>query len=127
MSKELFEKIISHQSEEIQVLALNTRALLYDVLPELTEVVWQKQKIAGFGTGPKKNSEHFSWIQASKKHVTLGFNYGAELPDPQGLLEGAGKMFRHFKVKKPEDLENKDLRAILEFAITHRVPPAKKG
>lgn len=26
-------------------------------------------------------------------HVNLGFNYGAELPDPNNLLEGTGKLF----------------------------------
>lgn len=121
-----FEKIIESYPESIQEIALATRDFVYDVLPEVVEVIWERQKIAGYGTGPKKNTEHFSWIMPTKKHVTFGFNYGAELPDPTNLLEGTGKKFRHFKVKSLEDLKKEDLRALLTFATTHRVPPIKK-
>jgi hypothetical protein len=31
--------------------------------------------------------------------VNLGFNYGAELPDPEGLLQGPGKLMRHTQGK----------------------------
>ena len=121
-----FQTIIQQYPPDIQELATATRALIYEVLPEVIEVPWLKQKITGYGTGPKKMSEHFSWIALAKKHVTLGFNYGAELPDPEGILEGTGKKFRHFKVKKIEDLERPELREILTFATTHRVPPIQK-
>ena len=55
-------------------------------------------------------------------HVTLGFNYGAELPDPKNILEGAGKLFRHFKVQSVSDLSNQDLIDILKFSTTYKVP-----
>lgn len=29
------------------------------------------------------------------QQTLIGFNYGTELPDPAGLLEGTGKKFRH--------------------------------
>jgi len=57
------------------------------------------------------------------KHVNLGFNYGAELPDPKNLLEGTGKLFRHYKVKSVEDLSNPDLIELIKYATTYRVPP----
>lgn len=125
MSKE-FKKILGDFSPEVGELATATRALVFDVLPETVEVVWEQQKIAGLGTGPKKMTEHFAWIQPCKAHVNLGFNYGAELPDPEGLLEGTGKLFRHVKIKSIEDVEQPALRRLLEKAIKHRVPPPKK-
>ena len=120
-----FQRIISDYPEEIQTLSLQVRSKIFHILPQTIEVVWERQKIAGYGTGPKKMTEHFSWIQPAKKHVTLGFNYGAELPDPNALLEGTGKMFRHVKVRSQLQLEDQALTDLLTYATSHRVPPAK--
>ena len=54
------------------------------VMPGITEVPWAQQKTVGYGVGPKKMSEHFCYIAPAKKHVNLGFMYGADLPDPEG-------------------------------------------
>lgn len=58
-------------------------------------------------------------------HVTFGFNYGAELPDPKNLLEGTGKLFRHCKIKSIAALDNPDLIKLLKYATTYRVPTNK--
>ena len=124
--KEQFENAIQSYSESIKEIAYQTRNLIYAVLPEVVEVVWERQKIAGYGTGFKKNSEHFCWIMPTKNHVNFGFNYGAELPDPKNILEGTGKLFRHFKVKSKDDLKNKELVDLLKYSTTYRVPAIKK-
>lgn len=122
---EEFEQAIADFSEAIKEIARAARCLIYRVLPDVAEVVWRKQKNIGFGTGPKKNTEHFCWIMPATKHVTLGFNYGAELPDPEKILEGTGKLFRHYKVRSVEDLSNPHLIKILKFATTYKVPSIK--
>lgn len=119
---EEFEQTIQSFSEEIKEIARQTRQLIYTIFPEVFELVWVKQKNTGYGTGPKKNTEHFCWIMPATNHVTLGFNYGAELPDPKFLLEGTGKLFRHFKVRSVQDLSNPHLIKILRYATTYRVP-----
>ena len=120
-----FEKVIESFSDEIKELAWHTRELIYSILPVVVEVVWIKQQNTGYGTGSKKMTEHFCWIMPATNHVTLGFNYGAELPDPTKLLEGTGKLFRHYKVKSIEDLSNPDLYKLIKFATTYRVPAIK--
>ena len=120
-----FEKAIESFSDEIRELAWHTRELIYRILPEVVEVVWIKQRNTGYGTGIKKMTEHFCWIMPATNHVTLGFNYGAELPDPKNLLEGTGKLFRHYKVKSIADLSNPDLHKLIKFATTYRVPEIK--
>ena len=95
------------------------------MLPQTVEVVWPRQKTAGYGTGPKKSSEQFCWITPHAAHVTLGFYYGAELPDPEGILDGTGRLMRHVKITRPADLEGPALCALVELAATHRVPPPK--
>lgn len=120
-----FTAIISAFSPDVQAVARVGRALIFDVLPQTVEVPWVRQKIIGYGTGPKKMSEHFAWIAPAKAHVTFGFYYGAELPDPDALLEGTGKLLRHVKLRTLADVERPPLRALLEVAITHRVPPPR--
>jgi len=44
--------------------------------------------------------------------VNLGFNDGAALADPKGILEGTGNRIRHLTIKTPADL------ARLRFGIT---------
>jgi hypothetical protein len=39
--------------------------------------------------------------------VSLAFLRGAELDDPDGLLEGAGASVRHVKIKSGEDLASR--------------------
>jgi len=117
-----FDAILSAFSPTVQDLATRTRELIRDVYPNIVEVPWPKQRVIGYGVGPRKMSEHFCFIAVHKDHVNLGFNYGAELPDPEGLLEGPGKLLRHTKIATPEDLARPALRALLVAASTHRMP-----
>ena len=116
-----FEQIAAAFEPRVRDLAVRTRALITEVYPEVVEVAWVRQNVVGYGVGPKKMSEHFCYIAFHKDHVNLGFNQGAELPDPEGLLEGPGKTLRHVKIAKPEDLEDPALRRLLEAARAHRV------
>lgn len=118
-----FDTVAKHFSPAIAALAKRARALILEILPGAFEVVWTRQKNTGYGTGPKKQTEHFCWIAPASKHVTLGFNYGGELPDPSGLLEGTGKLFRHVKIASETDLERPALRKLIKAATRHRVPP----
>lgn len=117
-----FEQIITEFSDDVKNIAIGTRKLIYSILPNVVEVIWQKQNISGYGTGKKKNTEHFCWIMPTKNYVNLGFNYGAELPDSKKLLEGTGKLYRHIKIKSIEQLSDKDLIELLKFATTYKVP-----
>ena len=41
----------------------------------------------------------FAYVNAFKAHVNVGFFRGAELSDPNALLEGTGKFMRHVKIR----------------------------
>lgn len=41
----------------------------------------------------------FGYVGVYRMHVNVGFFYGAELPDPAGLLVGTGKRMRHVKLR----------------------------
>src|SRR5438445_11598928 len=45
----------------------------------------------------------FAYVNAFKAHVNVGFFRGAEIADPEGLLEGTGKFMRHVKLRPDRD------------------------
>jgi hypothetical protein len=114
-----FEDIVKGADPAVEDLANRARDLIKDVLPGVVEVAWPRQRIAGYGVGPKKMSEQFCYIAVLKERINLGFYYGADLPDPEGLLEGTGELLRHVKISTPAQLEDPSLRQLLEVAATH--------
>ena len=114
-----FQKILVDRSSEMQAISNELRNLLIEIMPTLTEVVWENQKIAGYGIGPKKMSEHFAYIDPHKNHVNLGFMYGADLDDPEQLLEGTGKKLRHIKIRSLSQVSDPEIRKLLVQASKH--------
>ncbi len=122
-----FEEILARFDPDVQDLALRSRALISNVYPSVVEVPWPGQNVVGYGVGPKKMSEHFCYIALHKDHVNLGFNQGAQLPDPAGLLAGPGKTMRHTKISEPGDVQEPALRTLLEAASAHRLATRPTG
>jgi len=111
-----FGQLISNNTPDVQAIALDLRKLVAEVLPGVTEVIWPRQKMAGYGVGPKKMSEQFCYIAPQKNHVNLGFYYGADLEDATGLLEGTGKSLRHIKIRSRAEAKNAAVKKLLKQA-----------
>jgi hypothetical protein len=60
----------------------------------------------------------FAYVDALTSHVNVGFFQGAELPDPQGLLEGAGKFMRHVKLRPGKEVDVTALSVLIDAAYT---------
>lgn len=60
----------------------------------------------------------FAYIDAFTAHVNVGFFHGADLADPAGLLEGAGRQMRHVKVKPIGTVNGAALTTLIEAAYT---------
>ena len=72
----------------------------------------------------------FAYVAAFTAHLNIGFYQGADLPDPAGLLQGAGKRMRHAKVKWGEPVDEAALGALIEAAyrdVRQRVAEASRG
>jgi hypothetical protein len=117
-----FEEAVAMAGDHARELAYELRMLIVAVMPDVVEVPWPKLRMASYGVGPKKKSEHFCYISAQKDDVNLGFYYGAELPDPEGLLRGAGKLLRHVKIRDRKAIRSRALRQLLKVATKHRMP-----
>jgi len=60
----------------------------------------------------------FAYVDAFRSHVNVGFFHGAELPDPNGLLEGVGKFMRHVKLRPGEVVDVTALSVLIDAAYT---------
>jgi hypothetical protein len=60
----------------------------------------------------------FAYVNAVKAHVNVGFFCGAEIADPEGLLEGSGKFMRHVKLRPEHDVDAVALTKLIEIADT---------
>jgi hypothetical protein len=60
----------------------------------------------------------FAYVNAFTAHVNVGFFRGAELSDPNGLLEGTGKFMRHVKLRPEDDIDIAALMQLIETAYT---------
>src|SRR6516225_4700717 len=58
----------------------------------------------------------FGYVNAFTAHVNVGFFRGAEIADPEGLLEGTGRFMRHVKLRPECDVEVAPLMNLIETA-----------
>jgi hypothetical protein len=110
--------LLEPYSAETQKLALATRELIFKVIPKTIEVVDLKARLIGYGFGTKYTDMICS-LMPTKAGVTLGIGWATELPDPQKLLEGTGKVHRHVKLQSRSDVDDPALKALLKAGIVH--------
>ncbi len=58
----------------------------------------------------------FAYVDAFAAHANIGFYQGAALPDPAGLLEGAGKRMRHVKLRWGQPVDEAALAELIAAA-----------
>ena len=60
----------------------------------------------------------FGYVNAFKAHVNVGFFRGAEIADPDNLLEGTGKFMRHVKLRPGREPDADALTRLIDTAYT---------
>ena len=115
-----FDEVVHGFGPDVQAIARALRSAINSIHRDVVEVAWPRQKIASYGIGPKKMSEHYAYIAPQTGYVNLGFYHGVALNDPAKLLEGSGRRLRHMKIKTETDVCKKELRVLLKAALTER-------
>ena len=120
-------KFLKPYDREIQKLALQVRALVLEEMAPCYENIYDAYSAVaiGYGTSDRLRDGIFH-IAVYSKHVNLGFNDGASLADPQGILLGAGNQIRHLTIKTPDDLARPEIRSYIRRARKKAVAEAKK-
>src|SRR5438105_15567565 len=99
-------KFLTPFDPEIQELALELRALELEEMAPCYENIYDAYSAVaiGYGTSDRLRDGIFH-IAVYSRHVNLGFNEGATLDDPKGILEGNGNQIRHISIKNVEDIK----------------------
>ena len=124
MSHSKFQDILGIADPALRPVCEALRSLVASHHPEFAEVVWPKLRIASFGVGPKKMTQHYAYIAVQAAHINFGFYHGASLDDPGGLLEGIGKALRHIKFRSLPEVQSAAVASLLRQAIAERKPYA---
>ncbi len=78
--------------------------------PDIRELLHDKHPTACVGEAA------FCYVNVFTAHVNVGFFLGAELVDPEGLLEGTGKFMRHVKLKPESTIAPDALETLIRQA-----------
>ncbi len=100
----------------VREIAVKARELILSVLPDATEKVYPGWKVIQYGAGADMKSV-FAAISPQRERVNLGLANGADLPDPDGLLEGDGKAIRHVKLTSPQAAGAPAVRELVRGAL----------
>ena len=121
------KKFLRPYDREVRKLALDLRALLLEEIGPCYENIYDAYSAVaiGYGTSDRLSNGIFH-IAVYSRHVNLGFNDGALLPDPKGILQGNGNQIRHISFKTPADLERPDVRAYIRRAKKKALADARK-
>ena len=97
MNQHITEYINNAPDEQREIMQA-IRSLIHQVMDNVSEEFkWSRPVF--------RLKKDFAYLQANKFHVNLGFYKDFEkFNDPEGLLEGTGKMMRHIKLKNRSDV-----------------------
>ncbi len=103
-------------TRDVRSIAQRLRAFVREIAPDAIEQLDLSARIIGYGYS-SRYADLVCVLMPLKARVNLGFARGAELPDPDRLLEGTGKRARHVKIRTAKDVENPGLRTLLKSAV----------
>ena len=108
--------ILSKYDEKTVLLASKLRNFLLKELPGIMELPDNTANLIGYGYGTVYQ-DTICTILLSKKGVKMGFYKGSELPDPEKLLTGTGKVHKYVEIKTEEDILSPALKVLLNEAL----------
>ena len=115
------EDILGSHNPEVRALVERLRKIVRETVPEAVEAAYPGWHAIGCR---HPESGYFCGIFPQNDIVNLGFEFGTLLPDPDGLLEGAGKQVRYVKIKDRKDIRVRAIKKLLLAAIS--LPPSRE-
>lgn len=111
-------RLIAQFTPEISQRAETILAKLRGRLPGAVELVYDNYNalVVGFGPDERASDAPLS-VALYPRRVNLFFLHGAELSDPDGVLEGSGKTVRRVVLESPEDLDGPALQDLIDQAV----------
>lgn len=120
-------KFLKPYDRAIQTLALSLRSLVLEEMAPCYENIYDAYSAVAIGYGSSDRLQDGVFhIAVYTNHVNLGFNEGATLDDPLGILKGAGKRIRHITINTPADLARPEIRSYVRRACKLASDDARK-
>ena len=108
---DVVDQFIQQMDAEQQEIAHSLRATIRKAAKSLDEAIkWGHPCFVGIG--------NVCSIMPYPDHVNLGFFRGAELDDPDKLLEGTGKGMRHVKIWSAKDIRKRAISDLIRSAVS---------
>ena len=108
--------IFSKFDEDTATLASKLRKFILEELKDIMEIPDNSVNLVGYGYGTGYK-DLICVIMLSKKGIKLGLNHGSELPDPNKLLTGSGKVHRYVEIKDEADIKSPALKKLVSEAL----------
>ena len=118
-SVDALREVIQQAQPQHEGLYLAVHALVLEAVPDVRSEVDLVDASIGYGL---RQYGYGGWgmasLSAHKGWVSLFFMKGVELSDPEGVLEGSGKLLRHVKLRSEAALGERAaaIRALLVAA-----------
>jgi hypothetical protein len=113
------DRLLAEHPPEQRAIEQALRATIRRELPAAVEHVDFGNTLIAFGRTMKMRGLLFAII-AHKVHVNLQLADGADLPNPEGRIEGTGKRIRHVKIRTVEDASSPWVVAIIRAQLAAR-------
>ena len=110
------ESILTQYDESVSTLGFQLCDFLLSSLKDCTETPDFSGNMIHYGYGPGY-IDTICTIIPSKKGIKLGFYRGSELPDPERLLKGSGKVHRYVEIKSKKDIQDRALKQLTKEGI----------
>ena len=104
---------------EVAAIARALRATVLDGFPGAIEWFDPGNRLLAIGAKRAMRDLQFAIIPHTA-HVNLQLADGAELPDPNGRIEGTGKRIRHVKVRSVDEARSDWVRATIGAQLACR-------
>lgn len=110
------DAFLTPYGEQVLTNALKVREIILNNLPEVQEQMDISAKMIAYCYG-NKYTEMVCTLIPSQKGLKLGFYKGVELPDPEKVLKGNGKLSRYIEIKTENDIKANVFTALLKEAL----------
>ncbi|MBI5928940.1 MAG: DUF1801 domain-containing protein [Chloroflexi bacterium] len=125
------EQFLGDYHPNIQELANVLRGLIKQAMPEIREAVYPGWRLIGYRVllaGLGKKDVYVGYVAPLDTHVSLGFEWGVLMNDPEKILEGQGKQVRFVTIRALNDINyEKFMNLIIEGVRVARLSGAEKA
>jgi hypothetical protein len=114
-----FDRHLDATAPAVAEIARALRLAVLAGLPDAIETFDRSDGLLAIGRGRSLRDFLFAIIP-HKAHVNLQLADGAELPNPDGRIEGTGKRIRHVKARSVEDAGSDWVRRVIAAQVAFR-------